>query len=156
MQTVNPLTMYVPIYQTPEAQAAAKYAQANFNNPVTKASLDNMAIVHYARIALVPNSDNKGIAGILVITEFDGDMNTYLKAFFDNSDTIKAAFLVLINLWANKPADFPTDPNKIDFGLFSNFINDRNISQSSDLYYAYSQSVEQIVATFSQAEETAE
>ncbi|CAC9975273.1 hypothetical protein SAMN05444671_2697 [Flavobacterium sp. CF108] len=149
MQTVNPLTMYVPIYQTDEAQATAQTAYENFNNPITKASLDKMAIVHYARIALVPNTDGKGIAGILIITEFDGNMNSYLEAFFNNSTTIRAAFILVITLWANKPADFPTNPDDITYTIFSNFINERNLSQSQDLYYAYPQSVKQIVAKFS-------
>jgi hypothetical protein len=149
MQNVNPLTMYVPIYQTAEAQQTAQTAYENFNNAVTKASLDKMAIVHYARIALVPNTDGKGIAGILVLTEFDGNMNSYLEAFYKNSDTIKMAFLVIIGLWANKPADFPTNPADITYTIFSNFINERNLSQSSDLYFAYPQSVKQIVAKFS-------
>ena len=148
MQPVNPLTMYVPIYQTSEAQETAKYAYENFNSKVTKAALDKMAIVHYARIALVPNSNGEGIAGILVITEFDGNMNSYLEAFYKNSDTIKAAFLVVISLWANKPANFPTKPEEITFTIFSNFINDRNLSNAADLYYAYPQSVRQIVAQF--------
>lgn len=148
MQPVNPLTMYVPIYQTSEAQQAAKYAYENFNSKATKEALDKMAIVHYARIALVPNSNGEGIAGILVITEFDGNMNSYLEAFYKNSDTIKMAFLVVISLWANKPANFPTKPEDITFTIFSNFINDRNLSNALDLYFAYPQSVKQIVAKF--------
>lgn len=149
MQTVNPLTMYVPIYQTEEAQNTANSIYQAFNNPITKASLDKMAIVHYARIALVPNTDGKGIAGILVITEFDGNMNSYLEAFYNNSNTIRAAFVAIIQLWVNKPADFPTDPAEITYTIFSNFINESNLSQSEDLYYAYPQSVKQIVAKFS-------
>lgn len=148
MQTVNPLTMYVPIYQTPEAQATAKSGYENFNNALTKAALDKIAIVHYARIALVPNTNGVGIAGILVITEFDGSMNSYLETFYKNSPAIKAAFIGIIGLWANKPANFPTDPKKITFTIFENFINQRNLSQSEDLYFAYPQSVKQIVAIF--------
>ncbi|WP_296150621.1 hypothetical protein [uncultured Flavobacterium sp.] len=150
MQTVNPLTMYVPIYQTPEVQQAAQFIYKNFNNDVTKASLDKMAIVHYARIALVPNTNGQGIAGILVITEFDGNMNSYLEAFYKNSDTIKKAFIGIIQLWVNKPADFPTDPDAITYTIFSNFINERNLSESEDLYYAYPESVNQIVGAFPQ------
>lgn len=149
MQPVNPLTMYVPIYQTADAQAQAKAIYEAFNNPTTKASLDKMAIVHYARIALVPNTNGTGTAGILVITEFDGNMNSYLEAFYNNSDTIKTAFIAIIQLWVNKPADFPTDPTKLTYTIFSNFINESNLSQSEDLYYAYPQSVKQIVAKFS-------
>ena len=142
--------MYVPIYQTPEAQEKAQSIYEYFNNPITKASLDKMAIVHYARIALVPNynAEAKGIAGILVITEFDGNMDEYLKAFYKNSETIKAAFIALIDLWAFKPDGFPTDPKEITYTIFSNFINDRNRSKPADLYFAYPQSVKQIVAKF--------
>ena len=148
--SANPLTMYVPIYQTEDAQNKAKFVHAHFNNAITKAALDKMAIVHYARIALVPNYSAKasGIAGILVITEFDGNMDQYLEAFFKNSDGIKAAFIALIELWAFKPEGFPTDPKKITYDIFSNFINDRNVSESADLYYAYPQSVKQIVDAF--------
>ncbi|WP_163407521.1 alpha-protein kinase family protein [Flavobacterium ajazii] len=149
MQTVNPLTMYVPIYQTADAQAIAQSVAENFNNELTKAALDKMAIVHYARIACVPNSNGEGIAGVLVITEFDGNMNSYLEAFYKNSPTIKTAFIGLIGLWANKPEGFPTNPDDITFDIFSNFINDRNISQPKELYFAYPQSVKQIVAKFS-------
>ena len=149
MQNVNPLTMYVPIYQTPEVQEAAKFAYKNFNNELTKSALDEMAIVHYARIALVPNTNGTGIAGILVITEFDGNMESYLEVFFKKSPTIKSAFLVIIGLWANKPANFPTNPADITFSIFSNFIIERNISKSADLYYAYPESVRQIVTQFS-------
>jgi hypothetical protein len=148
MENVNPLTMYVPIYQTPEAQQIAKVAYQGFNTAKTQAALDKMEIVHYARIALVPNTNNVGIAGILVITEFDGNMNAYLEVFFNKSTTIKAAFLLIISLWVNKPANFPTNPDDITFTLFSNFINERNLSKSADLYGAYPQSVKQIVAKF--------
>jgi len=150
MQTVNPLTMYVPIIQTPEAQALAELGYKNFISESTKSSLDKIAIVHYARIALVPNTNGVGIAGILVITEFDGNMDTYLKVFFDTLPSIKATFIGIMALWANKPADFPTNPNDITYDVFSNFINDLNLSKSADLYYAYPQSVKQIVAKFAQ------
>jgi len=150
MQNVNPLTMYVPILQTPQAQALAKLGYENFISESTKESLNKIAIVHYARIALVPNTTGGGIAGILVITEFDGNMDTYLKEFFVTLPSIKATFIGIMALWANKPASFPTNPDDITFDVFSNFINDLNLSQSADLYYAYPQSVKQIVAKFSQ------
>jgi hypothetical protein len=150
MQNVNPLTMYVPILQTKDAQALAELGYKNFISDATKESLNEIAIVHYARIALVPNTNGVGIAGILVITEFDGNMNTYLKVFFDTLPSIKATFIGIMQLWANKPADFPTNPNDITFSVFENFINNLNLSKSADLYYAYPQSVKQIVAKFAQ------
>lgn len=148
MANVNPLTMYVPILQTKDAQDLAELGYKNFNSKATKKSLDQIAIVHYARIALVPNTNGVGIAGVLVITEFDGNMNTYLKVFFDTLPSIKATFIGIMQLWANKPANFPTDPKDITLSVFENFINKLNLSQSTDLYYAYPQSVKQIVAKF--------
>lgn len=153
MENVNPLTMYVPILQTPEAQELAQLGYKNFNSDATKKSLDKIGIVHYARIALVPNTNGVGIAGILVITEFDDNMNTYLQVFFNNSDTIKTTFIGIMGLWANRPADFPTNPDDITFSVFENFINDLNLSQSADLYCAYPQSVKQIVAKFAEKEQ---
>jgi hypothetical protein len=148
MQNTNPLTLYVPILQTEPAQTIAKTVAANFNSPTTKAELDKMAIVHYARIALVPNLDGKGILGILVITEFDGNMNSYLQAFWDGGN-VKTAFIGLATLALNPPPGFdPNHPEKITYAIFSNFIINNNVSQSSDLYCAYPQSVKQITAKF--------
>ena len=150
MPSANPLTMYVPILQTPDVQAKAKFAAEHFNNAITKDALDKMAIVHYARVALVPNynAEGTGIAGVLVITEFDGNMDQYLRAFYDKSTTIRAVFIALIDMWAFKPEGFPTDPNKITYDIFSNFINNSNRSQPAEMYYAYPQTVKQIVAKF--------
>ncbi|MBF4518337.1 hypothetical protein IRZ71_18430 [Flavobacterium sp. ANB] len=150
MANVNPLTMYVPILQTPEAQALAEFGYKNFINEATVKSLNDIGIVHYARIALVPNTNGVGTAGVLVITEFDDNMNTYLKVFFNTLPSIKATFIGIMALWANKPADFPTNPDDITFTVFENFINDLNLNNSDDLYCAYPQSVKQIVAKFAQ------
>ncbi|MES2110538.1 MAG: hypothetical protein V4577_17400 [Bacteroidota bacterium] len=147
MQNVNPLTLYIPILQTADAQATAQAVYQNFNNPTTKANLDSMAIVHYARVALVPNTNSPGILGVLVITEFDGNMNSYLQAFWDEpGGGIKNAFITLATIALDPPPGF--DPNNITYTMFSNFIMSNNLSEPADLYYAYPQSVEQITAAF--------
>jgi hypothetical protein len=150
MQNTNPLTLYVPILQTAEAQETAQALYANFNNPATKINLDKMAIVHYARIALVPNTNGKGILGMLVLTEFDGNMNSYLQAFWDEpGGGIKAAFIGLITLALHPPKGFdPKHPENITYTIFSNFILSNNLNEPADLYYAYPQSVKQITAQF--------
>ncbi|MCO5946838.1 MULTISPECIES: hypothetical protein [Mucilaginibacter] len=150
MQNVNPLTLYVPILQTASAQETAQNMYQYFNNPTTKANLDAMAIVHYARIALVPNTNAAGILGVLVITEFDGNMNSYLQAFWDEpGGGVKTAFITLATIALNPPAGFnPDDPSTITYTIFSNFILANNLSEPADLYYAYPQSVEQITEAF--------
>jgi len=150
MQNVNPLTLYVPILQTADAQTNAQYMYQHFNSPATKTNLDLMAIVHYARIALVPNTNASGILGVLVITEFDGNMNSYLQAFWDEpGGGIAAAFINLATIALNPPAGFdPSDPSSITYTVFSNFILANNLSEPADLYYAYPQSVEQITEAF--------
>lgn len=150
MQNVNPLTLYVPILQTAAAQASAQAIYENFNNPATKANLDSMAIVHYARIALVPNTNASGTLGVLVITEFDGNMNSYLQAFWNEpGGGIAAAFIGLATIALDPPPGFnPADPSSITYTIFSNFIMQNNLSEPADLYYAYPQSVEQITAAF--------
>lgn len=150
MANVNPLTLYVPILQTPEAQALAELGYKNFISEATVKSLDHIGIVHYARIALVPNTNGVGIAGVLVITEFDDNMNTYLSVFFNTLPSIKATFIGIMALWANKPDNFPANPKDITLAVFENFINKLNLSKSADLYCAYPQSVKQIVAKFAQ------
>jgi hypothetical protein len=150
MQNVNPLTMYVPILQTAEAQANAQFMYQNFNSAATKTNLDQMAIVHYARIALVPNTNGVGTLGVLVITEFDGNMNSYLQAFWDEpGGGIAAAFINLATIALDPPPGFdPSNPSSITYTIFSNFVLASNLSEPADLYYAYPQSVEQITEAF--------
>jgi hypothetical protein len=150
MQVANPLTMYVPILQTEEAQANAEKIYKYFNNPTTKKDLDKMAIVHYARIALVPNANGVGTLGVLVITEFDGNMNSYLQAFWDApGGGVKLAFIGLATLALHPPKGFdPKHPEKITYTIFSNFIMSHNLSEPQDLYYAYNESVKRITAQF--------
>jgi len=134
----TPLTMYVPIKQDPLTQAGAKLAASQFLNAVS-AGLDGSKIVHYARLALIPNLDGKGIQAILLITTFDGPMNPYLKFFWDNEGT-KKAFAGVAAIALNPP-----NPAVTDLLGFEKFINSTNINKPEDLYQAYTDTVEQII-----------
>jgi hypothetical protein len=105
-----------------------------------KKALDDAAIVHYARLTLIPNTNAPGILAVCVITSFDGPMDPYLEFFWKN-DKIFAAFSGLA-----KMALFPPDPpvTKDDQGGFEKFINQNNINKPSDLYNNYTHTVKEI------------
>jgi hypothetical protein len=138
----NPLTLYVPIKQDPISQAAAKAAYAGFVAGV-KQGLDAAKIVHYARLALIPNLSGKGTQAIILITTFDKAMNPYLEFFWKNPGTRKA-FAGVAALALNPP-----NPPVTDLTGFENFINSNNLSKPADLYQAYTQTVVQIENAFS-------
>jgi hypothetical protein len=135
----NPLTLYVPIRQDALTQAAAKAAAADFVKSV-QAGLDESGIVHYARLALIPNLTGKGIQALLLVTTFDGPMDPYLQFFWNNTGTQKAfAGIAAIALTPPKP------PVTNVIG-FQNFINKNNLNQPKDLYQAYNLTVKQILS----------
>jgi hypothetical protein len=134
----NPLTLYVPIRQDVLTQAAAKAAAKDFVQSV-QAGLDASGIVHYARLALIPNLSGKGIQALLLVTTFDGPMNPYLQFFWNNPGTQKAfAGIAAIALT-------PPKPPVTNVTGFENFINKNNLNQPSDLYQAYTKTVKQIL-----------
>jgi uncharacterized membrane protein YgcG len=136
----NPLTLYVPIKQDFISQTAAKAAASGFVQSV-KAGLDASAIVHYARLALIPNLNGNGIQAVLLVTTFDGPMNPYLKFFWDNPGTQKA-FAGIAAIALNPPK-----PPVTNLSGFENFINKNNLNQPADLYQAYTKTVKQITAS---------
>lgn len=138
----TPLTLYVPIKQDQASQKAAQLTKDNFASGI-KIELDEVNLVHYARIALVPNPSIAGkppvgFYAILVIIEFDGDMSTYLQ-FFWNKGFIQAAFkgVAAIALVAPYP-EVTTEAS------FEKFIDDNNLNMQADMYMAYPQTVIQI------------
>ena len=135
----NPLSMYVPIKQDKNSQAAAQKAAKDFVAGVTK-GLNESQIVHYAKLVLIPNPSGKGTLAIFLSTEFDGAMLPYLKTFWDDPRT-QLAFQVVANL-----ALTPPKPPVTDLNSFANFIDKTNLSQPSDLYQAYKKTVKQINA----------
>jgi hypothetical protein len=142
----NPLTLYVPIKQDAVSQAAAQLAYQNFVKGVTS-GLDESGIVHYARVALIPNPSGKGTYAILLITTFDGPMNPYLGFFWKNPAT-QQAFAGIAEI-----ALTPPNPPVKDLTGFENFINKNNLSKSAspgkpgDLYEAYTKTVKEINST---------
>jgi hypothetical protein len=135
----NPLTLYIPIKQDPKSQEAAKeFAETLIPN--AKKRLDASGIVHYARVAQIPNGT--GILALCLITTFDGPMNPYLK-FFWNDGTLKEVFKTLAGFALNPP-----NPPVTDLTSFEIFINSNNINQPADLYNAYPQTVQQIWTKF--------
>jgi hypothetical protein len=141
----NPLTLYVPIKQDDATQVAAHFAHDNFVTSV-KASLDASKIVHYARVALIPNASGKGINAIIVIIEFDGPMHPYLKFFWNNEGT-KQAFKAIAEI-----ALTPPNPLVIDLTGFENFIAKNNLNKAGDMYAAYPQTVKEIEEAVEKAE----
>ena len=89
MGNATPLTLYARIQQTEEAQGLVDLVYKGFSQ-AAKGLIDS-GIVHYARVALVPNPDGKGTQAFMVITTFDGDMNPYLEWFWKHglSDTFE-------------------------------------------------------------------
>ena len=137
----NPLTLYVPIKQDALSQAGAQLAYDNFVDDV-KAGLDVSKIVHYARLALIPNASGVGTNAILLITAFDGPMNPYLSFFWSNPST-QRAFAGIAAIALNPP-----NPPVTDLTGFENFINENNLNQPGDLYKAYPQTVKEIEVAF--------
>ena len=136
----NPLSMYVPIKQDAQSQAIAAQLATQFVANV-QATLDQSQIVHYAKMVLIPNPSGEGTLALLLSTEFDGSMNSYLKFFWNNGST-QQAFAGLAAL-----ALVPPDPPVTDLTGFEAFVNATNLSQPADLYQAYTKTVRQINAT---------
>jgi hypothetical protein len=137
----TPLSLYIPIRQDAETQAAAQESYAGFVAQITP-GLDEAQIVHYARLILVPNLDGKGILAVLLITTFDGPMNPYLK-FFWSQPGFQAVFAGFAAM-----ALTPPDPPVTDLTSFETFIDSNNLSKPADLYQIYPQTVLQILAAF--------
>jgi hypothetical protein len=143
----TPLTLYVPIKQDPESQKAAEAINAGFGEG-SRAGLDKSKIVHYARVALIPNLSGKGIQAVVLITTFDGPMNPYLAVFWNGDPFVKAAFAGIAAIALNPP-----NPPVTDLTGFQNFINANNLNQPDDLYEAYPQTVDQIEQAFPKSAE---
>lgn len=154
----SPLTMYVPIKQDPDSQGKAEFAVQNFAAGV-KAGLDATGIVHYATLALVPNpvsnvaaeqatDDKPKHLAILLMTDFDLDMEPYLKTFWDQPGFgIKTAIQGVAAIAANKVPPINTLED------FVSFINSVNLTPAptgeppvwTNFYQAYPQTVQMIL-----------
>ncbi|CAN5184553.1 hypothetical protein BH09BAC6_BH09BAC6_05280 [soil metagenome] len=144
----NPLTLYIPIKQDAATQQTAEAINAKFAELVAP-GLDATQNVHYARMALIPNADPTDTAkinAILLMTEFDKDMTTYLGVFWDApGGGIMLAFKSLAGLMLNGPAD----PGNFTFTEFVNFIVSNNLNNDTGSNYsAYPQYVTDILNAF--------
>ncbi|MGI4873120.1 MAG: hypothetical protein ACRYFX_18325 [Janthinobacterium lividum] len=138
----TPLTLYVPIKQDAASQAAAKQVYDTFTTEAHTV-LDQSKILHYVRLALVPNAQGtEGYLALLLITTFDGAMNPYLNYFW-GQPAVKAVFVGITEV-----ALYPPNPAVTDLTGFINFINANNLNQPQDLYQAYPQTVIQIAGAF--------
>jgi hypothetical protein len=142
----TPLTLYVPIKQDSTSQAAAQQMYQTFATEMHTA-LDESHILHYVRLALVPNAQGtEGYLALLLITTFDGAMNPYLNYFW-NQPAVRAVFEAITQVALNGPAAPITDLTG-----FENYINANNLNQPQDLYQAYPQTVIQIQGAFPAAQ----
>jgi hypothetical protein len=135
----TPLSLYVPIKQGKIAQATAQKLYDDFLSIVTPI-LTEIQIVHYARLVLIPNASGSKINAIMLVTTFDGAMNPYLNTFWDTG----ASFKGLVNAIAAIALNPPSLPI-LTLNAFENFINGNNLSQSTNFYQAYPNTVIQIL-----------
>lgn len=136
----TPLSLYVPIKQDATSQATAQTLYAGFVGTITPI-LTEITIVHYARLVLVPNESGTGTDAIMLVTTFDGAMNPYLSTFWNAGDNFHT-FVNTVASIALNPPPLPIDT----LSAFENFINSNNLSQPSDLYQAYTDTVAQVLA----------
>ena len=134
----NPLTLWVPVKQDATTQAAVKQLLVALKGGGLIQNDGNF--LYFARTVGIPNSTG-GYTGVLIITEFVGDMDPYLKFFYARPE-IQTAFTAIYQVALNPPMT----PNNLS--NFEKFINGNNLSQSSSLLYAYRATVSDIVTKF--------
>ncbi len=138
----TPLSLYVPIKQDSTSQSTAQTLYANFVALITPI-LTTIDMVHFARFVLIPNlQTGTGINSILLITTFDGAMNPYLSTFWTNGDGLHTIINEIAGIALTPPAEMPITT----LNGFENFVNGNNLSQPSDLYESYSDTVPQVLA----------
>jgi hypothetical protein len=136
----TPLSLYIPIKQDAPSQAIAQNLYTGFVATITPI-LTRISMVHYARLVLVPNESGTGTDAVMLITTFDGAMNPYLSTFWNQGDSFHTFVNAIAAIALNPPA-LPI----LTLSAFENFINSNNLSQPSDLYQAYADTVPQILA----------
>lgn len=127
----NPLTLFVPIKQDDKTQQDARSAAALFPLLVG-GGLKKAKNVHYARLVLLhqnPFDTTTPVHALILITEFDKDMETYLDIFWTTSEGITDAFMGLYKMMIDELKD-PKDPKPEDFEFpdFVKFITSKNLT----------------------------
>lgn len=147
----SPLTLYIQIQQNERAQQTAEQGVSQYTAGVTQA-FETASLVHYSRFTLIPNpydspkDSPKGYLGVLLTTNFDGGMTSYLQGFWNNAN-FKRLIVTLGTIV------YPPIAPIVSFTQFENFMNDNNLTPEpeeewTNYYQAYTQSVDQILDVF--------
>jgi hypothetical protein len=149
----NPLTLILPVQegQLPALIQALAGQQQN----IAQALID-LGIVHYARTAIIDASVvnlqpsapfTGGPYSIAVITEYDGDFNSYIQEFVTK---IGDAFNIVLKYVVGGPAVLPVQENLAAFQAFlaKNDMSQQKNPPNGELFSAYPQTVEKILGAF--------
>jgi hypothetical protein len=149
----NPLTLLMPVVPntSPATIANALAAQQS----AIETGLTNVGTVHFSRFLLLdssqPNLQPTGSSSdnlvLGVITEYDGDFDVYIQDFVDQIGGVFNALLVFV-VGGEK-----LTPVANNVAALTTFIQQNDASQNPSepsLYSAYPQTVQQILAAFSQ------
>lgn len=150
----NPLTLLMPIVPNTNPAAFAQALAAQ--KPAINDGLTAVGTVHFARFLLLdsstPNLQPSGAASdslvLGVITAYDGDFDAYIQDFVDR---IGGVFDALLQYVVGGQALTPVADN---VAAFTAFIKKNDASQNPaepGLYSAYPQTVQQILAAFTQS-----
>jgi len=91
-----PLNLTIPLKQDEESQAALKSLADSFSKtvqPLMAQALAKSMIVHFARVVVI--EENQRGRYIQVLTEFDGDPETYTEFFRKELGTVFAGIFAL-------------------------------------------------------------
>jgi hypothetical protein len=145
----SPLTMYVLLKQDAKSQLAAKQASTTFTEAISQ-QFDDLGMVHYAAMALVPNPVNEngksvGNLAVLIVTDFDGSMNSYIAGFW-KSVQIRNTITAVQSIALYPGPDIET------LTQLENYVNDYNLTPVppnqvwTNFYQAYDKTVRQITS----------
>jgi hypothetical protein len=149
----NPLTLILPIQdgQLPALIKALAGQQQNIGQ-----ALIDLGIVHYARSVIIDASARNlqpslpftgGPYSIAIITEYDGDFNSYIQEFVDK---IGDAFNIVLKYVVGGSAVLPVQQNLAAFQAFlaANDMSQQKNVPNGELFSAYPQTVQKILGAF--------
>jgi hypothetical protein len=149
----NPLTLILPIEdgQLPALMKALAGQQQNIGQ-----ALIDLGIVHYARSVIVDASARNlqpsppftgGPYSIAIVTEYDGDFNSYIQEFVDK---IGDAFNIVLKYVVGGSAVLPVQQNLAAFQAFlaANDMSQQKNVPNGQLFSAYPQTVQKILGAF--------
>jgi hypothetical protein len=148
----NPLTLLMPIksgLDLPGLAATLLLRQKELHE-----ALSTIGTVHFARIMILDRSDSnlqpdlKGPYVLAVITEYDGDFQAYIGDFVAKVGSI---FDALLKHVVGGEAIIPVKDHVAAFGAFVAANDASQHEPNKGLYQAYPQTVQQILAGFSES-----